>query len=396
MAPQADSFQPPVPVTTFVDPRTGQLYGRFVETETVTVPKYEYEPVKVRNLAPRWVTEDRQTTQAQYTPTYTWQLQPRTVSSWNPFAPPQQTWEYVPIVQYQPSYVPVTRPITYQKYDEVEVTMMVPKLVNVSERLPKYVDKPLTNPPTGGTAMTNAAFPANVPAFPNAPAAQPNQVVSNLPTRPIDGPYYRNAGFATNYGYPRSPSYVAVAPQPYYAQQPQAAGNAIASYTPPTTNPATTIPMVAVNNYSNPYYPNLAAQQQRWTGYPNYLPPPNQYTQPQPYNTMASRPLFQWPLLATTSGPLFRGGLFSNNSNPTFASNTTPVYPTNYVASSTPMTSNYSSYPNNAGWYSGASNSLSFRPNSLNSPYPAQSWGNANPNAFRDPMQVGMPATVMR
>lgn len=416
-----DNFQPPVPTTTFIDPKTGQLYGRFIETETVTVPKYQYEPVKVRNWTPRWVTEERQTTQTQYTPSYTWQLQPRTISSWNPFAPPQQTWEYVPIVQYQANYVPVTQPVTYQKYEEVEVTMMIPKLVNVSERVPKYADKPLTNPPPGGTPLTyNAAVPSNVAAFPGASNPPVQQVVSNLPTRPIDGPYYRNAGFNTNYGYPRSASYIAIAPQPYYAQQ-QPPITAMAATTPPPSNPSsipsTAIPMVAVNNFANPYYANLAAQQ-RWTGYPNYLPAQNQYYPTQPYNAMASRPVFQWPLLATTNGPLFQGGLFSNNSGTSLASNGTPVYPANYVASSTPMssnyspysgTSNYSSYNGNAGymgspaypptsnWYSGAPSSFSFRPTSVNQAYPNQSsWGVAPPNTFRDPTQMGMPATVMR
>lgn len=104
-----DQFQTSAPVMTFLDMYTGQPWGRYVVSETVTVPKYEYREVKDKVWVPTWVQEPKQTTTTQYDQIVSYQLRPRSVPSANPFSPPQQIVEYVPIVQYQPRNVQTTQ-----------------------------------------------------------------------------------------------------------------------------------------------------------------------------------------------------------------------------------------------------------------------------------------------
>jgi hypothetical protein len=61
-----DQFQASAPVMTFLDMYTGQPWGRYVVSETVTVPKYEYREVKDKVWVPTWVQEPKQTTTTQY------------------------------------------------------------------------------------------------------------------------------------------------------------------------------------------------------------------------------------------------------------------------------------------------------------------------------------------
>ncbi|MFM8396342.1 MAG: hypothetical protein ACKOAH_00820, partial [Pirellula sp.] len=150
-----DQFQSSAPVMTFLDMYTGQPWGRYVVSETVTVPKYEYREVKDTVWVPTWVQEPKQTTTTQYDQIVSYQLRPRSVPSANPFAQPQQIVEYVPIVQYQPRNVQTTQMTAYQKYEEREVSRMVPVLVNASEQRQRFVDRPLSASGTPGVATSN-------------------------------------------------------------------------------------------------------------------------------------------------------------------------------------------------------------------------------------------------
>ncbi len=97
-----------------------------------------------RQFVPEWVQETKPTTQVQYVPIVTYQLQPVQAPNWNPFSAPRQYWKYVPQVQYQPRYYQPNQPITYQKYVEKEVTKYVPEMVVKQERVPQFADRPLT------------------------------------------------------------------------------------------------------------------------------------------------------------------------------------------------------------------------------------------------------------
>jgi len=192
----SDQFTAPAPVMTFLDMNTGQPWGRYVVSETVTVPKYEYREVKERVWVPTWVQEPRATTATQYEQVVSYQLRPRAVPSWNPFTPPQQILEYVPIVQYQPRNVQAMQMTTYQKYEEREITRMVPTLVNASEQRAKFMDRPLSSPPSAGPMASNIVQES-------AMVAQASRTSARYPTRSID--YPSNA-----YG---SPTYAWSAPQ---------------------------------------------------------------------------------------------------------------------------------------------------------------------------------------
>ena len=245
----ADQFQSSAPVMTFLDMYTGQPWGRYVVSETVTVPKYVYREVRDRVWVPTWVQEPKQTTMTQYDPVMSYQLRPRSVPNMNPFAPPQQIVEYVPIVQYQPRNVQTTQMTAYQKYEEREVTRMVPVLENASEQRSKFVDRPLT-------AGSNTSAAASNLIQETAMLAQANRTTSRYPTRSIDYPSQPNYGSPV-YGYTSSNTnwnapVTLVPPKPYVAASP--------SY-----NQAPIVPISMPQQSTNPVYAG--------TGTP--IPPPS-------------------------------------------------------------------------------------------------------------------------
>jgi len=360
----SNAFAARTPAQTFVDPASGQQYGRYVINEPVPVLTYSYQEVKESVYRPKTVTELRTTTVTQYIPIQSQQLQLRNVRSWNPFAPPQQVWQYVQFVQYQPNNVQVTQPVTFQRYEKEEVTRMVPVLSTKTEQIPKFVDRPLGPSTNGGNAI------ASNPNFYQQAAqiAQANRNAPQYPTRPINYPA------TSGYAYPNR-NYVAQAPAPYYpipnfnpiqniASTPMPVGN-------PTQNQNLVIPAV-------PLRPNMQPNS-AMAGY--YGPGANGYamvptTNVYPNNSANVSPVFKWPTFASGTGSLFGSSLFNSNRNP------------NYIASNSPVTQPYL-------WGNSNPGDLSFRPNT--SPFtPQQSWGMTTGNTYRDPMQGGMPATVLR
>ena len=395
-----DGFVTSTPVMTFIDPSSGQPYGRYIVNETVPVVEYSYQPVKERIYVPKTVTEPKTITVTRYTPIQSYQLQLRNVPRLNPFASPQQVWQYVPIVQYQPNYVQETQLVTYQKYEEKEVEKQIPVLTPRSIQVQRYEDRPLGQAPNSGNGLATNSPVANPNFYQQAAQiAQVNRNLSRYPTRSIDYPY--------NPGYQRQPSgnllaqapapyYPNFNPNPYYATNPMIPGAYATNQQMPSANPYAASPPpgnnmppvnnMAVNNTASsnivipavPLRPNMQPDPNALAGYngygnQNYQANPNQAY---PYANTASRPLFNWQSFTSGTGSLFSNGLFNSNRN------------ANYVASNTPAAQPYV-WGNNL-------NGLTFRPNT--SPYvtPQQSWGMTTGNSYREPMQGGMPATVMR
>ena len=358
----SDGLATGTPVMTFVDPSSGQPYGRYIIQETVPIVAYSYQEVKERVYVPKTITENKTTTVTQYVPIHSQQLQLQNVPSWNPFAQPQQVWRYVPIVQYQPNYVQVTQPVTYQKYEEQEVTRMVPVLSSQSKQVPRYVDRPISQSPNGGNTIANNPIPPNNPNFYQqaAQVAQANRSFSRFPTRPID--------FPTNPGYQGFPNRNLLAQAPYnqapYNQTPYNAANPMVAS---TNVPTQSLPNTSNTNFVIPAVPLR----------PNLQYTPNAVAGYNPYANTASRPLFTWPTFASGTGSLFNNSLFSANRN------------TNYVASNTPVSQPYV-------WGNNNQNGMSFRPNTSPFAAPQPNWGMTPGNNYRDPMQGGMPATVLR
>ena len=252
--PSVDQFQNNVPVMTFLDMYSGQPWGRYVVSETVTVPKYEYREVKDKVWVPVWVQEPRQTTTTQYDQVVSYQLRPRSVPSANPFAAPQQILEYVPIVQYQPRNAQTTQMTAYQKYEEREVSRMVPVLVNASEQRQRFVDRPLSASATPGVATSNLVQDS-------AMLAQANRTTARYPTRAIDYPAQPKYGSPV-YGYTSSNTTwnapVTLAPPPPMT---------VPQYTARQTATAPIIPIASQT--AAPAYPPMYAG----TGTP--IPPPS-------------------------------------------------------------------------------------------------------------------------
>lgn len=379
-----NSFQPETPIMTFVDPRSGQMYGRYVLYETVPVAKYEYKPVVERQFVPEWVQETKTTTQVQYVPVVTYQLQPVQAPNWNPFSAPRQYWQYVPQVQYQPRYYQSNQPITYQKYVEKEVTKYVPEMVVKQERVPQFADRPLA--PNGLQA-------SNQPGTMNGNLA--NQ--QPPPIRPLNS---LNQPMGTM---------VAAAPAPYYApaQQPfvpassQQAGSNQGGFYGNRWGTATYA--AAPNNASvNPYVNN---------------PNPNAGMQPtwnQSNAMIASRPSNPFTNLFNRTGPLYNSGpqMASNGSvNPVMPPTTYPPGGQNsatynngvgYVASNGSAWSNgtgsRSSNPLSIPFFgnSASSSGITFRPQTPSYPMNNTNWGLTPVDNYRDPTQSGMSGAMIR
>jgi hypothetical protein len=391
--PSADNFAGTAPVMTFVDPNN-QPYGRYVVNETVPSVGYTYEPVTEKHFVARTVTEPRTITQTQYTPVYSYQPQLKNVSSWNPFEQPRQVWEYVPIVHYQPSFVPVTQNVTYQKYEEQNVTKMIP-VPKFSEQRTKYVDRPIASLPPGGNMIssvpisnpgTSNVYNANV-IQQGALVAQANRNTTQLPTRPIQYP-------TNNGAYPGNASFLASAPSPYYPpagsaygmNQPMAnSGTSVAQAAPYSASSTTTlIPAVPVQpGYNANVYPNSYAANP-YSANPYSA---NGYQQPGYYQTAYVAPI-QIPAFLNWQGSLFGSSAIANS--PVGGSPSTT-----YVASNTPVSQPYL-------WGPSSQSASGFRPTT--SPYsgqaaygaPQTTWGMSPSETYRDPMQGGMQPTELR
>jgi hypothetical protein len=359
---QSDQFAAPAPVMTFLDMNTGQPWGRYVVSETVTVPKYEYQEFKERVWVPTWVQEPRATTATQYESVVSWQLRPRSVPSWNPFTPPQQILEYAPIVQYQPRNVQATQMTTYQKYEEREVTRMIPVLVNASEQRAKFVDRPLSSPPGAGPMASNliqesamvaqatrtARYPTRSIDYPNSPYGSPTYangsptIAISAPRTLVPPPYTGSTGASVNatpvsYAYSAQPANAVASAQVNAPPTSIVVGNgvtyssalvpvpsALVASNPMVTNPIVTNPMLA-----NPQYPVAPlpvpgqVAPNPYAGYPYGMPPP-QTPAPtsSPYSWMSS------------TGTLFPTNLFQTRSAaaapvPNAISSNAPVYASN-------------------------------------------------------------------
>jgi len=394
----SDGFAASAPVMTFVD-QTGQLYGRYVITEAVPVVNYSYQQVTERIYMPKTVTENKTVTKTQYTPIYSYQPQLRNVPNSNPFASPKQVWQNVLVVQYQPSYVQVNEPVTYQKYELQDVPRNVPILLTQSEQRARFVDRPLVNTPNAANAMT--MNPSNLVGGnivqQTAQTAQDNRNTSRVPTSPIGYPVSNPAGNYPGTMSGQNPNSIAQAPLPYYPNTGNPAyptstyaSNSVLPAVPVQQSNPSGQNQVASNQPVQPTYPQQypasyqqypASYQQYPTSYQPY-PASSQPSQPTSYTNTASLPVYQWPAFVAATGSLFSSDPFSSSS-----------IPPSYVASNTPYIQPYSQpYI----WGNSNQTATDFRPNS--SPYaaPPPTWGMSPTSTYRDPMQGGMQATELR
>jgi hypothetical protein len=357
------------PITTFYDPSTGQQYGRYIIYETVPIASYQQQEVIEKQWVPEWVTENKLTTQTNYTPLVTYQLQLQNSSNLNPFATSQPRWQYVPIVQYQANNIQVSQPITYQKYVEKEFRKIIPVLKTEQQSRPKYADRPIN--PNGTMVASNPNFPSRpINSYPNQAVVQPAPPAYYANNNAANGTPVANLASVPAYspnGFNMQPTNMQ--PNNGYSSSGWVAQNRVPNYSQPATQ------------FVNNPYPNA--------GVANYNYP-NPYT-----NAVAARPAFQMPSLFSRTGSLFQAGTFNGYANSTGANT--------YVASAPMANTNASGGSNN--WltnpplYSGDSGSgITFRPTTPTTNYtaPPNSWNMTPVNNYRDPSQTGIPSSVLR
>jgi hypothetical protein len=361
-------------VGSFIDPRTGKQYDRYWETANIPVPRWEQREVTERRVIPHWVTENVKSTEVRYVPTIEYQPQQRVLNRWNPMVPPQVTVDYVPVTRYQPIYEVVDRPIQYQKYVEQDVKVLVPKLVESTQATMKLVDRERATPSTPNASQTAAAAPNAIQNAAELAQANRNSQLPRYTTRPIDGWY--SGSQTPSPTYPYSPyAYVAsAASSPYSGYAPLAASSyplmqggagpvlPLSPYRAPTTQMVSSQTMIPPVSYA----------------YPTTYPTANVA----PYSYAATRPAFQWPTWTSGNGPLFRQDWFRQSQSTPYAYNASSTGAINY-----PMMANQTS----------VNGTLRPSTSPLLPPGQPTNWGSfGGIQTYRDPIQAGLPPTVLR
>ncbi len=361
----------------FIDPRDGRQYDRYMTYESVPAPRTEFEEKVEKRWVPHMVTENMQVPQTQYVPYV--QLQPQTqfANDWNPFTPAQPTVVYAPVTQYQPVTQVTTQPVQQLKYVEQEFKVVVPKVVQSTQAVSKFVDverKYFESNAQGsaqqaGGAMQNAADLA---------MANRNFNGSNYALRSID-PWYG----------PMSPSY----PYSPYGSRVAAAMNSPYAYSAafnPALNPGGGTAVLPMNPMQ---YSGYGTAPLPITYSPNVYQAPYSMNAAYPSGNLyaATRPMAQWPAWSYNQAPLFSQGLFRQNQNVGLAS--VPVAGTMYPNTQYYPSANYASVANQ----SPANSTLRPSTAPLYPPSNNTNWNNLSSlPIYRDPAQVGLPATVLR
>jgi hypothetical protein len=242
------------PIWSFVDPRNGIIYDRFIETENVPSQRWVTEEKMERRWVPEMQTENQQVTQVEYVPTVSYVAQPTSPSILRPFSQQQSQYQYIPKVDYVPVNKVVNVPVSVQRYVEKDIPVRIPKLVQVTESRQKYVDRPRAGQPMNAVTSTyattpigtNASYANTLPSVPAHPVAVPP-----TPTSPVIAP-------TTNY-------------------QTSASNGSVATYVPPLV-PVQNANMIAYN-------PNAAS----------------------------TTPLLKWPSWLGGNGPLLKSPIFSQS-----------------------------------------------------------------------------------
>lgn len=357
-------------VQTNTDPATGRQVDIYLEHEAVPVLKWEQQEVTERRFVPQWVHETQKTTEVQYIPSVSYQTQAKNLNAWNPLLPPRIAYEYIPVTQYQTVNQVVDKPITYQKYVDQEVKVIVPKLVQVTEQRAKYTQRERNAP--AQTNIASNAMPVNnglanaqssslrsaqsalSPEQQSAQSALANRntLSTSYVTRPIQGP-------ASTPTYPYSPyaarttpttnQMLASMPQTYYAAPayPPQQAYPQQAYPQQSYPPVNNVASVGYQpnyqpNYYQPNFTPVAYQQpvpwgQNTTAAMMQNPYPNQYPNqyPNPTSTYAQS-WFQMPSWISGTGPLLSQNMMSSSSY------------SNYNPNSSMMATGYSAQPPSA------------------------------------------------
>ena len=345
-------------VQTNVDPASGRQVDIYLEHEAVPVLKWEQQEVTERRFVPQWVHETQKTTEVQYIPSVTYQTQAKNLNAWNPLLPPRIAYEYIPVTQYQTVNQVVDKPITYQKYVDQEVKVIVPKLVQVTEQRAKYTQRERNAPGqvNGAVANANQATLQATSGLSGQPSLSPEQQSAQLAlanrntlstsyvTRPVHGAGNTPAYPFSSYAAKTTPA-TASMPQGYYAWAPYPQQTYPQAYPPAGYAPGNYTAAAGYQpNYTTAAYQRPAPQQyalqqhQPWGQNTTVATMPNSYPSSPPYyggypnpNPTYAQSWFQMPSWMTGNGPLLSQNIMRPSTYSSYNPNS-PMTATGYSA----------------------------------------------------------------
>ncbi len=355
-------------VQTNVDPVTGKQVDIYLEHEAVPVLKWEQQEVTERRFVPQWVHETQKTTEVQYIPSVSYQTQAKNLNAWNPLLPPRIAYEYIPVTQYQTVNQVVDKPITYQKYVDQEVKVIVPKLVQVTEQRAKYTQRDrntslqsslsasatsMSNPLATQSSNLRSLQPSLSPEQQSAQSALANRntLSTSYVTRPIQGPAnaptYPYSPYAARTTPANVPTYAAM-PQTFYAAP---AYPAQQTFAPQNYSPVNSFATAGYQQSNPPSYPTTYQPNLSTVGYQQPIPwgqntnaammqnaYANQYSYPSPYyngnpnpSSTYAQSWFRMPSWISGNGPLLSQNLMGPSSYSSYGSSNSMMatgYPT--------------------------------------------------------------------
>ncbi len=196
----------------FNDPITGKPMEVVKVDVPVTVFRQGTKELTEKRVEMQWVVENRAATQLVQTPTDQVHLEPQWVGWLNP------RLVYVPRPNYQTTTVPITQPVRYPKYFEVERKVQVPDVVQAVEYRTHLYQRERTAPNALQSTAVNA-FAPNDPTLGTQLRPNPMQIAANEAMANRDNSALRSSPITTNNfpanGFPNAPpmsTYAAATP----------------------------------------------------------------------------------------------------------------------------------------------------------------------------------------
>lgn len=177
------------------DPATGRIFQQQLVSVSVPRSSWEVRPVQTTVYQPQRVVQTVPSNQTIYTPTTQYVMQPKLRGWWNPWRPPVQAYEYVPITSWQPQTQSVTSQVASIQWVPTQQTVYVPQLVHKLETQQQLVSKEIPQP--------SAASIARNPVGPGISGLANATNLFGLGLRPIAAPAYPSTAYPTQ-SYPTS------------------------------------------------------------------------------------------------------------------------------------------------------------------------------------------------
>ena len=177
------------------DPATGRLFQQQLVPFSVPVTRWEARTIEQTVYEPNITSRVLQIPQTTYTPNTQYVMQPKVRGGWNPFRPPVQAYQYVPITnwvlqtQQIQQAVPVQQWVPKQQkivvYQQLQTTEIRQQLVQTELPQPQ-TPQAIANVPTPRQPLFRLSVPAQQRVLPyTVPSTSP---YANNGLRPVASP----------------------------------------------------------------------------------------------------------------------------------------------------------------------------------------------------------------